>query len=149
MCQPDTNRERFPQSCASDEERRSIARARQALLAAPDCFAGIAVWGLQPNGRTMFMSLPQVNRAEVRSDAQVFQEVFVNYELVAMEMREDGMWPCLEFLMTMRAYSCFNVVRVFKDGSFERWHIADVLQSIRAKHSQRRNRPSASEEATV
>jgi hypothetical protein len=142
MCQSDTNRERFLQSFASDEERRSIAAARKALLSAPDCFAGIAVWGYQPRGKTMFMSLAQIKRADVRSDAALFEEVFINYELVTMEMREDGTWPCLEFLETLQAFSNFNVVRVFKDGSFERWRIADVLQAVRDKQSETRRRRS-------
>jgi hypothetical protein len=144
MCQPDTNKERFLQSFASDQERRSIAAAREALLSAPGCFAGVAVWGYQSKGKTMFMSLAQIKRAEARSDAELFQEVFVNYELVTMEMREDGTWPCLDFLMTMRLYSVFNVVRVFKDGSFERWHIDAVLKSVRSKSNDRIKRRSGS-----
>ncbi len=141
MCETGTmTRERFPRSAATAQELRVIDEAHKAFLQAPSCFAGIAVFGRTKEDRTMCMSLAQIKRSDVCSDAEMFREVFGSFELIAMEMHNDDAWPCLEFLISLRTFSKFSVVRICKDGNFERWRFGDVLKDIHEKGRARNKR---------
>ena len=133
LCQSGTNKERFSPSTASDLECRAIAKAREALLSAPGAFFGISVWGHHTPDRKLFMSLSQVARSQVRSDAELFQELLIAYELVTIAMKTDETWPCVEFLCLMRGHSNFDVLRVFHDGTFERWSADEVIAEVHEK----------------
>ena len=128
MCQP-SNKERIRLAAAFSEERQLILAACQSLLDQPSGFFGVSILGIQKYPSVpACMQTAQIKRANARSDARVFEEFFSSYLIIAIKMRDPGTLPCLEFLMSVAAYSDAEVLLVCEDG-FERWDLYELVQA--------------------
>ena len=133
MCHSDTNKERFAISSATELEARLLAMSRQALESAPDCLAGVTVFGQPRVGKPFPFCVSLMDPKQARADGLLFLEFFTKFELVAVAMRNPGTWPAIELLSVMvgwgeqKARGDIKLVRAIADGSFERWTLYEAM----------------------